>query len=188
LKKTKRILLFYDNKIQDEKKKLAEEEKAREQAVANAKLDIANNTLGLINEIAGKGSKIGKAIAVSQATISGIQGVQNAFSTAQDSPITKAFPAYPFIQAGLAGAFSALQIKKILSTSTTSAGSASNLGSGGGTPSAPSAPSFNIVQGSASNQIATSLQNRTPIQAFVVSSNVTTAQSLDRNIVQSARL
>ena len=48
---------------------------------------------------------------------------------------------------------------------------------------AASAPSFNLVQGTDSNQIAQSINqgNQTPTQAFVVGSAITTQQELDRN-------
>lgn len=73
------------------------------------------------------------------------------------------------------------------------------LGKGGGGTSASlgadaggggaSAPSFNLVQGTGTNQIAETLQEqREPLQAYVVSSDVTSAQSLDRNIVDNATL
>jgi len=56
------------------------------------------------------------------------------------------------------------------------------------TPSAP--PAFNIVGASETNQLAGAIGNQTqqPIQAFVVANDVTTAQSLDRNIVQGASI
>jgi hypothetical protein len=157
-----------------------------ENMVKDAKLGIANQTLALISEISGEGSKVGKALAVAQATINGYQAVQNAFATASASPVTTLFPAYPFIQAGLAGAFSALQIKKILATDPSKGGgNVSSGGSGGG--QAPSAPSFNLVGGTGINQIAQGLgQQQQPIQAYVVSGNVTSAQALDRNIVNTA--
>jgi hypothetical protein len=88
------------NEIKQNEKETAKQTVERERAVANAKLDIAQNTLALIGEIAGNGSKVGKALALAQATISGYQGVQNAYTTAQASPITIGFPAYPYIQAG----------------------------------------------------------------------------------------
>ena len=60
-----------------------------------------------------------------------------------------------------------------------------NAGGGGGT----TAPSFNLVQGTGSNQIAESLATeKRPLQAYVVASNVTTAQSLDRNIVDRSTM
>jgi len=52
------------------------------------------------------------------------------------------------------------------------------------------APSFNIVGSSETNQLAEAIgsQSQQPIKAFVVSNDVTTAQSLDRNIVEGASL
>ena len=61
--------------------------------------------------------------------------------------------------------------------------------SGGGGSGAAPAPSFNLVQGTGSNQIAEGLATeRRPVQAYVVASQVTTAQSLDRNIIDRATL
>ena len=91
-----------------------------------------------------------------------------------------------FANAAAVGIAGAINVKKILSTKpvTTSAPSIGGGGSGG----AP-APSFNVVAGTGSNQIAQSLANQdTPIKAFVVSSDVSTSQSRDRNIVQNASL
>jgi membrane protein involved in colicin uptake len=175
-----------DKKVIDEK--AIADELIRATAVKDAKIGLANNTLNLIAELAGRGSKIGKATAVAQATIAGYEGVQNAYTTAQKSPITTLLPAYPLIQAGLAGAFSAIQIKKILSTNAGGSTPPSSNTGGGGGQQAPSAPSFNLVQGTGANQIASSLggQNQ-PVMAFVVSSAVTTAQALERNIISNSK-
>ena len=165
-------------------KEISEADIARQKAVSDAKIDLAKNTLNLVAEIAGEGSDIAKGVAVAQATISGIEGTQNAFTTASKSPITTLFPAYPFIQAGLAGAFSALQIRKIMSTPKSGAGGGSSSSSG----SAPTPPQFNIVGQSGTNQLAQTIagQQNKPIEAFVVSSAVTTSQALDRNRVKTA--
>jgi hypothetical protein len=80
--------------------------------------------------------------------------------------------------AGLAVASGLANVKKILSTKPIETGS----GGGASAPAVPPAPSFNLVQGTGSNQIAESLATeRQPIQAFVVSGNVTSQQELDRN-------
>jgi len=169
------------------KKASADKEKALNQAVADAKVAITQNGIALVQQLVKEDSEIGKGLALAQATISGIEGVQNAYTTAQKSPITIGFPAYPAVQAGLAGAFSLLQIKKILSVDASgeSGTSASTSSSGGGA----SAPSFNLVQGTGSNQIAEGLTSqRQPLQAYVVASNVTSAQALDRNIINDASI
>jgi hypothetical protein len=76
----------------------------------------------------------------------------------------------------------------------------SALGGGGTPPSPPDtggdggggggmqaqAPQFNVVGNSGINQLAQLQQ--TPMQAYVVSGNVTTAQSLDRNRIENATL
>ena len=51
-------------------------------------------------------------------------------------------------------------------------------------------PDLTSVGGSGFNQIADAIgqQNQTPIQTYVVASDVTTAQSLDRNIIDGATL
>ncbi len=171
------------------KKEKSDKEIELDKRVQSAKLGIAKNTMALVEEIAGEGSKLGKAMAIGQATISGYEGVQNAFTTAQDSPITKLFPAYPFIQAGLAGAFAATNIAKIASTKPTGSSGSGGLSATASAPQ-PQVPSFNIVGQGGPSQIASAIgqQQQQPIQAFVVSQDVTTAQSLENNIIQGATL
>jgi hypothetical protein len=64
-------------------------------------------------------------------------------------------------------------------------GSSPNLGgAGGGTATAPQ---FNVVGNAGVNQIANTI-NQPPLQAYVVAGQVTTQQSLDRNIVSNATI
>ena len=183
------IIAYWNGKIQEGKDLDAEADDERDKAVQMAKLGIAKQSMALIGEIAGEGSKLGKAMAIGQATISGYEGVQNAYTTAQKSPITIGFPAYPVIQASLAGAFAAVNIAKIASTKPTGSSGTGGLSA---TASAPQsrAPSFNIVGQGGTNQIASAIgqQQQQPIQAFVVSQDVTTAQSLENNIIQGATI
>ena len=69
-----------------------------------------------------------------------------------------------------------------------SGGSGGGGGSQGGGGSAPTPPQFNIVGQSGTNQLAQTIagQQNKPIEAFVVSSAVTTSQALDRNRVKTA--
>ena len=86
-----------------------------------------------------------------------------------------------------------MAIKSAVS-STKSVASSVGGQSKGQTPSveAPtiSAPAFNIVGQSSTDQLAEAITGQTqePIKAYVVSNDVTTAQSLDRNIVQGATI
>ena len=138
---------------------------------------------------------INKGLQLGMAVIQGVQGTMAAFSSGAAVPIAGAVlgPLY----AGVAAAGAAVNIAKIATTKFNSSGS----GGGGGGGSAPSAPSvgsvggggsrpanFNVVGDSGTNQLAESLGNQPPVQAFVVGSEVTTQQSLDRNKVDSASL
>ena len=169
---------------QKENDKKAELDKLRQQQT----LGDAANTFAQISQLAGKDSKIGKALAVASATISGVQGVQNAYTTAQKSPITTFFPAYPVVQAALAGAVAAKNIAAIKSVDSSGKGSASVPTTTGGATSQP--PSFNVVGATETSQLATAIgeQEQQPVQAYVVSNDVTTAQSLENNIVEGATL
>jgi hypothetical protein len=72
-----------------------------------------------------------------------------------------------------------------------SGGGGSGFGGSVSTPSgggSVSAPMFNVVGTSGQNQIAQTLGQQPPVQAYVVSGNVSTAQSLDRNIILNASI
>ena len=195
------VRLFYQEKINEAEqtaadqrvktaKKEADEKKKLEQDLYDAIVDISLKGLELVKQISGEGTKIAKIAALAQATISGIQSTQNAFTTAAANPVTSIFPAYPYIQAGLAAGFSALQFKKIASSGGGGGGGgAASATSGGSRASAAAqapqavAPSFNVVGDSGSNQItdAINTQGSKPARAYVVSKDITTQQELDRN-------
>lgn len=185
-------------------KETAEQQKQLEKDVQAAKLEqvtmgfqLAANIAELFANKSERAARIAfnvqKAASISEATISGIQGTINAFkSAAANTALTAAFPAYPFIQAGLAGAFAATNIAKISSQQFQSSsagglgGGGSAVPSGGGTNVA----NFNVVGNTGVNQLAETLgqQNDKPVKTFVVASDVTTQQSLDRNTVETATL
>lgn len=177
-----------------------EKKKVWEQSINNTKVSLANNTFNLLSALAKKGSALSKALAVTEivreqvksvsATISATT-IANAKAVAA-SPLTLGQPFVGLntaasivgIAASVAGAGAA--IKNILSDSQSASG---NFGGQSQETSAPSAPSFNLVQGTASNQIAQSLaQSNAPIKAYVVSTDMTTNQSLDRNILNNSRI
>jgi hypothetical protein len=184
------ILTYYAGLRTDleekENKKKADLDKLRKKQI----LGDAKNTFSQIANLAGKDSKVGKALALASATISGVEGVQNAYTTAQKSPITAVFPAYPVVQAALAGAVAAKNIATIKRTDPTGGGTVATPSVSAGSGSAPAPPSFNIVGASGTNQLAEAIggQTQEPVQAYVVANDVTSAQSLDRNIVEGASL
>jgi len=80
--------------------------------------------------------------------------------------------------------------KKLLGSGGGGGGGGTAPTSIGGGATAPTPPSFNVVGASGTNQLAQSIgaQQQQPIQAYVVANNVTTAQSLQRNIIESATI
>ena len=174
-------LIQADNSVLDNF--LANNAKKKKDAklLADAQKEIALSGLALAVQIAGEGSTIGKAAAVASATISGVEGVQNAFTTASKSPITTVMPAYPFIQAGLAGAFSAIQIQKILSGSPAGGGG----GGGGGASAVPQTPAPQMMSGAfdISGGVAPE-----PLEAFVVTDAMTNSQNQLANIRRRATI
>ena len=144
--------------------------------VKNAKIAIAGQTLNIIGMLAKEGSDLAKGIAASQATINTFLGVTSALSA--PSTIPEPFGTIlKFANAAAIGISGAINVQKILATKpvTTSAPS------GGAGGRAPAPPSFNLVQGTASNQINDSLQTQEPVRAIVVSRDVTSAQEANRN-------
>ena len=150
-------------------------------------LEATAATLGQIADLFGEQSKAGKAAAIAEATINMFLSAQKAYSSTIGIPFVG--PVLAPINAGLAIAAGIKNIKSIASVKTP--------GGGGPDPSIPStnsfagttqmqAPSFNVVGNSGINQLAQLQQ--TPVQAYVVSGSVTTAQSLDRNRIENATL
>ena len=135
-----------------------------------------------------KAFNIQKKLSIAQAVVQGVEGVMNAYATAQKSPLTSIFPAYPAIAAGTAAAFAASQVALISSQQYQSAG-AGGYDSGASTPSVPSQPAqFNLVSRSGDNILVESLaaQFEKPMKAYVVSGEVISGTELDRRRIRTA--
>jgi len=174
--------------LADNETALAEQKKIRDKAVADNQFDVASQTLSLIGGLAKQGSSLAKGVAVAQATMDTYKGAVSAYAAGSSVGGPAGVVLGP-VMAGLAVAAGFNNIKNILKTKPVETSAPSGGASAPSAPSLPSAPSFNLVQGTGSNQIAQSIagQNK-PLQAYVVSSNVTNAQALDRNIIQNASL
>ena len=184
---------------QDKLAAIAEKEaEDREQRLSEALTMVADGfdaMLALSEAFAGEDEEkqkrafeLQKKLAQASVVASTIEGATAAFSTAQKSPLTAVFPAYPYVQAGLATAFGLAQLKQIQNQQFESPSTPSSSGSPrGGAPGRSVSPSFNVVGGSGANAIAQSLAN-TPLRAYVVGSEVTSQQQLDRNRVKAATL
>lgn len=183
-----RIKQDLDQALASNESKQAEEQKTRDEAVAQNKKSIAMNTAQALAELGGKSAEFAKGVAVGQAVMDTYKGAVSAYTG-----MVQAIPGPVGIAGGVVAAAATVamgiaNVKKILATKPVEKGTPSG-GSGGSGAAVPSAPSFNLVQGTGSNQIAETIagQDR-PLQAYVVSSSVSTAQSLDRNIVDNSRL
>ena len=78
-------------------------------------------------------------------------------------------------------------VGKVKGAAKIGAGSSISGGVGGSVGSVPR-PQFNVAGDAGVNQIASTLANQPPVKAYVVGKEVSTQQSLDRNIVKNATL
>ena len=170
--------------IVDNDKKADEEKIKSELAVSNTKKKLATTTLSFLSSVAEEGSALSKGVAVAQATINTFQGITSELATKTATPFE-----FGLKLANIASvtAIGFKSVKDILSTNATSASGGGASASGGSAPTPP--PAFNLVGGSGVNQISDSLaEEQTPIQAFVVGSEVTNQQEIDNAQASSASL
>lgn len=189
-----------DAKKKREKEALDEIEfqKNKDIAIANSRANL-NNIIGGI-EASGlaktkAGQVISKAIALTQIGIDSAVAISKASTLANAEGVAAqlAFPMVPgagTIARVVSYASTAMSVMGNIARAKSLLSSGGSGGSGGGNDggrqSAP--PQFNIVGQNSNNQLAQSIgksQNR-PVETFVVSGNVTTAQSLDRNRIATA--
>lgn len=181
-----------DDKAAADQKERDKKAKEEAQELQDAKIDIAVQGFQLIAGIAEafagedekrqkKAFQIKKVADIASATVDGYRAVLSTYAQTPGGPVLKG------IAAGIAGSFAALQIANIAKQQFQGGGDGADVAvsadAGGGEAAAPQ---FNVVGDSGINQIA-QLQQQ-PVQAFVVSGEVTTSQALDRNRVQNATL
>ena len=173
-----------DDEVKAEEDGARKQEVADEEAVQNAKLEMAKQTLGNIAQAVGENTKAGKAAAAAAALINTYQGITAELATKTVTPFDFAIK---LANIATTAAIGFKSVKDILKTDPETA-------SGGTAPtgSAPASqpPAFNIVGAGAGNQLAETIagQSKEPVKAYVVSQDVTTAQSLERNIVDGASI
>ena len=190
----------YENQLSQKRietsKDVNDKIKASDKELRDAQINMAQTGLSIIadlaetfgqknEESAKKAFKVSKAANLAQAVISTYVAV-NAALTAGGNPAKLATGAQ-FIEAGVALATGLASVAKIAKTKFEGGTNPSDGGGGGGLGSIGSmSPSFNVVGNSGMNQLAQIQQ--TPMQAYVVSGEVTSAQALDRNRVKNATL
>ena len=173
------------NQIANAREQDAQKAIVTEENIKDAKIALANQTFNILGELAKEGSKLSKGVAAAQATQNTYQGITAALSATSVIPDPLG-TALKIANAAVIGVTGFKNVSNILKTKpiVTSAPTADATGGGG-----VSAPSFNLVQGTDSNQIAESLrQDNAPVKAFVVSTDMSTSQSLDRNIVSNSSI
>jgi len=167
---------------QAEKTRLVAEANAEEELLdknlADMKFNLAKDGLKAIAGALNENSAAAKAALTAEA----IMSTYKAATTALDSK--------PFFPLGLIGFATALTtgftaVKNIVGTKVPGGGSGAAGVSAAAAPIAQ-APAFNVVGQSPLNQIAETLNNQPPTKAYVVSGDVTTAQQLDRNIINES--
>lgn len=171
----------YEKANSEARKKIAEEEKVAKMKM----LEAISAGLSLAADELGQSTVAGKAAAVASATINTYAAIAGQLKAFSNVPI----PGYAIAQAIVTGAAGLLQVKKILAVQVPSGGGGGSAPSTSGISATPAAPpTFNVVGTSGQNQIAQSLGNQAPVKAYVVGSDVSTQQSLDRNIVKTATI
>lgn len=168
-----------------------ENEVAFAEMTEQKKAEISTNGFNNLSKILGEESAAGKAAAIGAATISTYQSATDSYKSLAGIPVIG--PALGFAAAGAAIAAGVANVKRISSTKVPggrSVASPSISGVGGSAPVISQAPQFNVVGTSGTNQLAESIagQSKEPLKAYVVSSDVTSAQSLERNIVSGASI
>ena len=178
----------YDKDVED----LDNVELEKKRAVEEKKIQMAMDGLSIINDLfqmnAGKSEKDAKRAFKAQKAFNLASALTNTYLavTAALANKKEIFPGQRFIEAGLAGAAGAVQVAKIAKTQFE--GGATSASDAGTVANAPtmSAPQFNVVGQSGVNQLAS--LNQQPVQAYVVSGQVTSQQALDRNRLANATL
>jgi chromosome segregation ATPase len=163
------------------------EASARNQVKIQKDLDKAKEqqmtqTLGNLATIVGANSKFGKAIAIVSAIRDTYAGANKALAQGG---------IFGFIGAAAVIAGGIANVKQITSTPEPAAPAGATSGGAMAVPPTPSMPpAFNIVGQGETSQLADAIgtQAQEPVRAYVVSNDVTTAQGLERNIVEGASI
>jgi len=194
----------------------AEEDLKQAEEDAKKRKELINDTLDAVIDAAGAETKVGKALFLAKQAIRIQEQIEQAKATLQELGLIAAksvadtasgaastakvgFPQNIPLLIAFAGQAAGI-ISSIKSAVGAAKGQASAMGASGGSggsisaPSIPTiatqAPDFNVVGASGTNQLAQAIngQDKQPIKAYVVSNDVTNAQSLERNIVEGASI
>jgi hypothetical protein len=184
-------------KLKEEQDKVRNEELEKTRKIEEKKIQMGLSALSILNDAfqmsAGKSEKDQRKAFKAQKAFNLASAITNTYlavaSALALNPKDSLFPGQRFVEAGLAGAAGAVQVAKIAKTQFEGGFQQTQVDNGGGggvTAPTMSAPQFNVVGQSGVNQLAS--LNQQPIQAYVVSGQVTSQQALDRNRLENATL
>lgn len=182
----------FNNKVNNLNEEAADNEIKWAEMTTDQKLQFAQQGLAGLAANLGKETAAGKAAAIASTLISTYQGAQSSYQSL--APIPVVGPALGIAAAAAAVAGGLANVKAISQTSTPQTSGMGGTSPSVSSPSRPAPPSvppaFNIVGASDTNQLAEAIggQAQKPVKAFVVSNDVSTAQELDRNIVEGASI
>jgi len=187
------------NKEAEDKINIEKAVAEQKQAIQEAQTNLADKAVGFLSAIAGKNKALQKAAIIAENAVGiGKMIIANnaanigALATPQ-AIATSGASAAPVIAAnnistGLGVATTIAATAKALSA----LGGGGSAGGGGGqsasSPSASGTPSVgfqNSTENQIANQVTNGINTQEPVKAFVVSQEVTTAQSLDRNKIEA---
>jgi len=194
-----RIAAYYQGLINEEttlqNKEANDKQKEDDEKLQDAKFRVASQVVDAISSIgnlfAGENEKnaktafrISKAVGIAQAGINTSQAIMKAASETTDVTPTQSLRTANMIAMGVAGA---AQIASIAAQKFEGGSSTVPKPSMGG---GSQAPAFNVVGASGETQLADAIGSQTqrPARAYVVSNDVTTAQEMDRNIIEGASI
>ena len=198
----------FEQEIKDKKTKELDEEQARIKAQEEYKekeyREGYENLQTIVSAGGKKMEKVGKALAIADVVRSSVKSVSETISNtgianakaAAASPLTGGMPfvaintAKAALSIGATVAGAAKSIQAIKGDAKSAGASSAPSGGGGGGGTAPAPPSFNVVGASETSVLADTVAEQTnePVQAYVVSNDVTTAQSMENNIVEGATI
>lgn len=145
------------------------------------------DAFGAASEIIGQETAVGKGLAIAQAIMNTYLGVTEALRQKSTLPspfdvVAKVANVATVVATGLKA------VKQITAVKVGAKGGGGGAPSMGGISASTPMPQFNVAGDAGVNQIASTLANQQPIKAYVVGKEVSTQQSLDRNIVKNATL
>lgn len=137
------------------------------------------------NEINKKRFEQEKAVNIALATVNTFSAATGVLAETKGGSFARIAGMIAVIGAGLA------QVAMIAKQQFTAQALPSPNLTGLGTSSAPSGPAFNVVGSTQANQLADAVEaalSRTPVRSYVVSSDVSTAQELERKVIEGASI